>query len=287
MADAERLRRILGDRVVAARAITDRGYTPNRRWVVELAGGRSVFVKQAVNEETGAWLRTEHAVYSSLGGSFLPESLGWDDDGATPMLVLENLSDGEWPPPWTPEAIEAVQTSLAELHRVPAPADLPAIEASPYCQQGWRLVAEDPGPFLSLGLCTHGWLDRALPALLGAADSQTLAGRSTLHLDVRSDNVFLRKGRAVLFDWNHAAIGNPEFDIAFWLPSLRAEGGPLPERVVADLDPAMAAHVAGFFAARAGQPPIPDAPGVRGIQLVQLRIALPWAARVLGLPALT
>ena len=42
--------------------------------------------------------------------------------------------------------------------------------------------------------------------------------------------------------------------------------------------------MAGFFATRAGLPDIPDAPFVRSFQHRQLRIALPWAARVLGLP---
>jgi len=41
---------------------------------------------------------------------------------------------------------------------------------------------------------------------------------------VRSDNLCLRDGHAVLLDWNHARIGNAAFDIAFWLPSLVLEG---------------------------------------------------------------
>ena len=42
--------------------------------------------------------------------------------------------------------------------------------------------------------------------------------------------------------------------------------------------------VAGFFCARAGDPPIPDAPHVRPLQIRQATTALPWAARALGLP---
>jgi hypothetical protein len=48
--------------------------------------------------------------------------------------------------------------------------------------------------------------------------------------------------------------------------------------------PEVAAWVAGFFAARAGLPVIPDAPRVRVVQRQQLETALPWAARALGLP---
>jgi hypothetical protein len=44
----------------------------------------------------------------------------------------------------------------------------------------------------------------------------------------------------------------------------------------------LVAYVAGFFASRAGRPVIPHAPLVRQAQLQQLQVALPWAARVLG-----
>jgi hypothetical protein len=49
------------------------------------------------------------------------------------------------------------------------------------------------------------------------------------------------------------------------------------------IDPELAALCAGFFACRAGLPEVPVAPGLRAIQRAQLEIALPWAARALGL----
>ena len=52
------------------------------------------------------------------------------------------------------------------------------------------------------------------------------AGEAFLHLDVRSDNICIADGRAVLVDWNWASLGNPRVDLAFWLPSLSHEGGP-------------------------------------------------------------
>jgi hypothetical protein len=50
-----------------------------------------------------------------------------------------------------------------------------------------------------------------------------------------------------------------------------------------DCPPELVAYVAGFFASRAGQPVLPHAPLVRSIQLQQLKTALPWATRALGL----
>jgi hypothetical protein len=84
----------------------------------------------------------------------------------------------------------------------------------------------------------------------------------------------------VLFDWNNAVVGNSAFDVAAWLPSLTLEGGPPPDEVADAAAAGFADVIAGFFAARAGLPPHEGAPLVRGFQLAQLEIALPWACRV-------
>ncbi|MCA8925051.1 MAG: phosphotransferase [Planctomycetes bacterium] len=283
--DLERFARLLGSQVVAARKIA-RGYTPAERWVVSLADGRSAFCKVGANQNTADWLHKERAVYEGLraqGASFLPELLGFDPDPSRPILALEDLSGASWPPPWTPERVEAVRATLDQVHALRLP--VPAIGFMGEAFEGWSQVGADPGPFLGLGLAGEGWLEGALPTLLAAQEEVSLAGEALLHLDVRSDNLCLRDGRALLIDWNHACLGNPEVDLGFWLPSLAAEGGPLPDAVLPDRGP-LAALISGFFAARAGLPVIPHAPRVREIQQVQLAVALPWAARALGLPPL-
>jgi hypothetical protein len=89
----------------------------------------------------------------------------------------------------------------------------------------------------------------------------------------------------VFVDWNLACRSNARLDLGFWLPSLQFEGGPAPEAILPDA-PEVAAWVAGFFAARAGLPEVPDAPRVRLVQRQQLATALPWAIRALELPPL-
>jgi Phosphotransferase enzyme family len=123
------------------------------------------------------------------------------------------------------------------------------------------------------------WLASNLTALRQAAGRATLAGGSVVHLDVRSDNLCFRDGRALIVDWNWMSLGNPAFDAQFWLPSLVLEGGVPP----IDLEPDYAAWMLGYFAARAGLPSIPDAPDVRPIQLAQLKVLLPWVCRLLGI----
>lgn len=265
--------------------VVRRGYTNNERVVITLRDGRSVFVKRAVDETTAAWLRQEHRVYKALRNqAFVPDEVGWVDD-ELPVLLLEDLSDAIWPPPWDRAQIGAVLSTLGELARCHAPEGLPRLADGEHPDQGWRRVLSDPSEFLSLGLCDADWLERAGPVLRAAAAAAHLAGESVVHCDVRSDNVCFRRGSALLVDWNLASIGNPEFDVAFWLPSLAAENGPLPEDVAPHCPAELAAYVAGFFACRAGQAEIPHAPLVRQVQRHQLRTALPWAARALGLPS--
>jgi Phosphotransferase enzyme family len=258
------------------------GYTHNERWVVGLEDGRTAFVKAAVDELTAEWLRAEQRIYAALDGDFLPRLLGWED-APLPVLVLEDLSAAAWPPPWSDERVDAVLAMLREVAGTAPPAGTASLEDLREELAGWRDVERDPDRLLALGLCSAPWLEAALPALLAAEAACALAGESLLHLDVRSDNICFREGRGLLVDWNLAVRGNPVMDVAAWLPSLQAEGGPPPEAVLPEA-PEAAAFMCGFFAARAGLPSIPTAPYVRAAQLEQLRTALPWAARALGLP---
>ena len=227
------------------------------------------------------WTRAEARTYASLRGWFLPTVLGFDDDGDRPTLALEDLSAADWPPPWSDRRVAGVLDALAAIHATPPPAHLAPLDLDGGAN--WQAVAADPGPFLALGLCPEAWLTAALPALLAAAAAAPLSGGSLIHLDIRSDNLCYRDGRAVVLDWNHATIANAALDVAFWLPSLESEGGPPPESILPNAA-GLAAWVAGFFCAHAGLPFLRDAPHVRSLQLAQARTALPWAARAIGLP---
>jgi aminoglycoside phosphotransferase (APT) family kinase protein len=139
----------------------------------------------------------------------------------------------------------------------------------------------DTRPFLSLNLCTSAWLEAALPVLIAAESSVDLGGSDFLHLDVRSDNLCFLEDRTILIDWNWACVGNGMFDLAFWLPSLHAEGGPAPESILPNR-PEMASAVSGFWAAKAGLPP--HGSTLRQAQITALKTAFPWTVRALGLP---
>jgi hypothetical protein len=100
---------------------------------------------------------------------------------------------------------------------------------------------------------------------------------------VRSDNICFYEERTLLVDRNWASVGNATMDLVAWLPSLRDEGGPLPDELVSG-EAELVAVVAGHFADHARLPPIPDAPRLRAAQRRMLEVALPWVARTLELP---
>jgi hypothetical protein len=266
---------------VERRRVRSGGYGTNlAHWRVELADGRWAFVKVALDDTAAEWLRQEQHVYAAVEAPFIPELVGWHD-GEQTLLAIADLSDAYWPPPWLPGQIDAVRAALDELHATPPP-DLPPIAAERDWLNGWELVAEDVEPLLSTGLCSPHWLEAALPTMLETGRTCVLEGEAFLHLDVRSDNLCLQEGRAVLVDWNLAHVGNPLLDDVAWLPSLKLEGGPDPWELVPDSQ-GFAALLAGYFASRAGLPTPPTAPRVREFQRRQAEIALPWATRELGL----
>jgi hypothetical protein len=258
------------------------GYTPAERWVVSFDDGPSCFVKAPTDDGTAAALRRECVVYSQLQEAFVPRMLGWKDQGATPVLVLEDLSEAAWPPPWTEAQIGSVLETI-DLIRRTSLNGLPSIRDNQACLDWWPLVKQQPDDFLALGLSSRSWLENALPVLSAASVAAPFDGNDVVHFDVRSDNICFLGDRCILIDWNFACRGNGDVNIATWLPSLEAEGGPRPESILPD-GGEFAAWMSGYWAWRAGQPPRPS--GVRDLQLEQLLSALPWAIRELGLAPL-
>jgi hypothetical protein len=280
-----RIEAVAGKTVMEIRRIgIGRGYTPALRLLVSFWDGASAFAKVGTTPLTSGWLRQERHVYETLTGPFMARYFGWDDDETNPILLIEDLSQGYWPPPWNDSQIRTVLDSLPAMWNSSFP-NAPQLADLTWVFNGWRQVAENPEPFLSLQMASRAWLDAALPTLLAIDSGAVAQGESLLHLDLRSDNICLVANQAIFVDWNLVCVGNPNLDLGAWLPSLEAEGGPPPETILPGAGE-IAGILSGFFACRAGLPIIPDAPRVRRIQLVQLKTALPWAVRALGLPPL-
>src|SRR4051794_40350120 len=108
--------RLLGSPVVAERVVSG-GYPPAQRRVVTLADGRTAFVKTAVDDDTRGWLDAEQRIYAAVNGPFMPRVLAAEPG----VLVLEDLSDAHWPPPWRDGDVPAVLHALDALHAAPPP----------------------------------------------------------------------------------------------------------------------------------------------------------------------
>ena len=259
------------------------GYTAADRWIVCFENGASAFIKAATTDLTAKRLREDYHVYAHVEGDYLPTVLGWQDDGVRPILALDDLSRAHWPPPWEPWQVDKVLETLPMVWATPPPPDVLYLDRATLA--GWTLVREDPPPFLSLGLCSENWLQESLPTLVESELNAPIEGDEFIHMDIRSDNLCFANDRVLIVDWDLAARANSLLDVAAWLPSLEAEGGPSPEQVYPDAS-IFAGLVSGYFAARAGLPTIKDAPQVRRVQMEQLLTSLPWAVRALGLPPL-
>ena len=273
-----RTERILRSKTTAWTPV-NRGYTPAERWLTTTSSS-SAFVKCGVTSLTAKWLRREFHAYDQVTGSFIPELIGWEDDENAPLLIIADLSQSFWPPPWTPERIDRVRDCLDEMHGTRAA--MPPFAAIHGRVSGWNDVAANPAEFLSLKMASSAWLEKSLPLLLQAESACSTEGTALTHWDIRSDNICITSHGVKLIDWPASCLSNPKLDLGIWLPSLASEGGPLPETILPNV-PQVAAWICGFFAARAGQPEILDAPLVRSVQRRQLAAALPWAIRALHL----
>src|SRR5919106_1382889 len=213
--DIDRMTRALGWRPTSFRlaAANRQSSATAARWVVG-DGGRSAFVKVGATALTADWIRREHLNYQTIAGWFMPQMLGFDDDGERPVLGIEDLSTASWPPPWSTPWVAAVHDVFAAIHATAIPTHLATAADRWEGSADWQTIELDPGPFLALELCSRDWLADALPTLRAAAETAPIAGDALIHGDMRSDNMCFRAGQAIVIDWNHAQVANPEFDVA-------------------------------------------------------------------------
>jgi hypothetical protein len=277
---ARRIERLVGTAVVSYARVTG-GYTPATRLRCRTRTA-TFFAKVGATPHTSRFLRREIHIYNAVSGAFMPRLVASEDHDSAPVPILEDLSAAAWPLPWDERRIELVLARIDDMHhtRVRLARD-PHVHGAPI--SNWQTVAASPHAFLALGVADACWLENGLPILMGHEARCRTDGDNLTQWDLRSDNMCITERGAVFVDWNFARLSNPSSTWAFWLPSLAYEGGPDPERILADA-PDVAACGAGFFAARAGLPGIAEMPRVRLVQRQHVEMALGWAARARGLP---
>lgn len=281
LAIAGALNRVVGNTAVNWEPVIGGGYTRQAKWRVRFAYGSTAFVKATHEEPYASALRREVSVYRSVDGPFLPRLVGALDDGALVVLAVEDLGRAHWPPPY-PDDVRPLFEALEAVADTPIPGGLRAWSLA---KPNWRKVAEDPAPFLALGLCSDSWLEQVVECFVRAESRVSWAGNDFVHYDIYSGNVCFVGPRALLVDWDTAGRGNRWLDVAFALLNVRVEGGRLPD-VGLPQDGDYAALLSGHFAVEAPAV-LPDwaaGSSLRVDMIGDLHHALEWAADSLGLP---
>ncbi len=312
----DQLERIVGSRIVDAN-IAWGGYGPSATFILLTAQGRKFFCKgthPGFTDLGKAAFHSELAYYSSIPelAEFGPAFRGAAHHEAWHLLVLDYVQRAIEVPPWTVEAFRGAITMLARFHtRTPAHATelLPVAEDQTdfmglyHAATGWKSLTNSVRRAEFLALFSDPdvaarWLGEHFDdfVALEAQASRIGGPRSWVHHDVRSDNLlFSSADKPMLVDFPFLAHGPTLMDMVSFLPSVAGEGGPDPadglhmyEEVreyhfdLRDLAVTVAT-VAGFFAARAGQPDIPGLPRLRWVQKLQLFPSLNWLCRLMEL----
>lgn len=266
-----------------AEAVTqESGFSPAAAVRLRTAGGRRAFVKAVgpePNAEAAEIYRAEGRVAAALPATVPAPRLltAFELDGWV-ALVFEEVEGRHPAMPWRRDELDLVLGAVRRMGAAltPSPIDVPTVgERHGDSFRGWRtLLAEDAS-----GL--DPWALRHLEALAGLESgwAEAAAGDTLLHADLRADNVLLAGERVYLVDWPWACAGAAWFDLVVMLPSVAMQGGPPPQELLPDPDPAITAGVAalaGYFVRQGRRPDPPGLPTLRAFQRAQGRVAVEW-----------
>jgi aminoglycoside phosphotransferase (APT) family kinase protein len=278
------------------------GFSPGVAARLRTANDRRVFVKAVgpkPNPGVPAIHRREAEIMALLPTAApVPRLLWFYDDGEWVVLVFEQI-DGQNPAqPWRADELDRVLDALVILADVLTPSPLPpgtTITASDTFASrisGWRQLYGERSLWLDR---LDAWSVRHLEALAEMETGAPAAvdGNTLLHFDVRADNILLTADRVWFVDWPLACVGAAWVDVVFFAPSVRMQGGPPSEEIVARhpacqmANPASVtaavASIAGLFTHWALQPSPPGLPTLRAFQAAQGVVAREWLAERTGL----
>src|SRR4030095_1209367 len=160
---ALRIERLLGRRIRDARKVTT-GFSATQRWLVRIDPAKRYFAKLGTTLPSIDALRHEAWVYERLRLPCMPAVVVWQDDATTPILILEDLSSLEWPPPWSDRTITMALETIERIHSSSGP--LPSYEERNGTEWNWwRAIEREPDPFLRLNMASRQWLRSSLPVL--------------------------------------------------------------------------------------------------------------------------
>jgi hypothetical protein len=280
----------LGDLVAARDA--EGGFSPGCCTVLEMADGRSVFVKAVgaeLNEDSPRIHRREGAITAALPPlPQLPRLIDTYDDGEWVGLAFEAVAGALPVHPWNDSELTVVLENLATLHEVLTPCPIEDMVSASVRERGmlsgWHSLATSGELHARLDEWPLRHLDRLVELESQALDA--VSGETLIHGDLRADNMLINGATTVFVDWPHASRGAPVRDVVGWAASVALEGGPDPETLLSryrlaswtepEATTAVVAGVTGYFAHHALLPPPAGLPTLRAFQDAQGRVMIDW-----------
>ena len=160
-------------------------YTHAEKWLVELADGRSVFVKAATEPSAQPQVEREAALLASVAAPYMPYVHGASTVDGWAVLVLEDLSRAHWPPPYEDRGEALLDTVRQVAATTPPPGLERRPEGRPFGTY-WQRIADDPEP------C---WLMGSSPRNGSKTPSQSFTRRSRQHGSLETTSSTMTSGR--------------------------------------------------------------------------------------------
>ena len=184
------------------------GHTHAEKWLVGLQDGRVAFVKAGNEGRATAQIEREASILAAVAAPYMPRFYGASAVDDWTVLVIEDLSRAQWPPPYVDDGAALVDT-VRQVAATTAPEGLRRRpEGRPFGTY-WQRIVQDPEPVLAHGLFSEEWLEEAQPLLDAAESRAQLAGDDFLHDDVWEGNICYADRGALLIDWASATIAAP------------------------------------------------------------------------------
>lgn len=279
------------------------GFSPGVAARLVTASGQRAFVKAIgpePNPGSPEFHRREARNMQAMPASAPVPRLLWSLDDAESgwvVLLFEDIEGRHPAQPWREDELSRVLGAMADLAQAMTPAPLhpplvrDAADSFTNYFKGWgRLKNSEDAGFDRLNAWSQRHIDRL--AELESQAATAAGGDTLLHFDIRADNLLLTPERVWFVDWPHAHVGAAWIDLVLFAPSVRMQGGPPPEELLARYAPARGADpdamtaviavLAGFFIHQSLQPAPPGLPTLRAFQAAQGQIALEWVVQRTG-----
>lgn len=244
-----------------------------------LTRGGSVVVKVATDARTADDIGFEHRVLTTYELDCMPRVVGFSE-ASLPILVLEDLREAHWPPPW-PD-VDAVFAMIDRLETVQAGEEMPPLRNDRL--PTWEAVMTERDTVAKLANVSRDWLEQVAPVLSRSASQASVEGASLVHADIWRANVCFTDRAVVLIDWAGAARGNSDFDRAITVLDIYVSTNVLPRHRWPSR-PAMASVIAALKCSAVTEPsPEWLTEEWHSTQVAGLPYALRWAAEENDLP---